>query len=388
MAGQMLGDRYQVERHLGKQTGRWTLLARDIHTQEPVVLKLLFLNEQMEWDDLKLFEREVEILKSLSHPCIPQYLGYFEHELPNTKALVLIQTYVEGRSLEQCLQQGRHFTEPEAKQLAKALLQILIYLHEQQPPIIHRDIKPSNILLANRQLHLVDFGSVKQATSGDTSAFTVVGTYGYMPPEQFSGRAMPASDLYSLGATLVALIAGDHPSSLPHRGSRIDFSQIAGLSPDFCDWLGWIMAPTLEQRAQTATEALQALMQGRQPATLTPTQPTEPPPDTKITLAKDNTRLEIMIPSGFGQVQLTIDRQQIALTTKRLGFQTGRALTAPRHAIQRLEYRQGSTPHLILWADQQPFELGTHSNLSRGELNWLAQELATWLNLPITRTQS
>lgn len=66
MAGQILGDRYEVERQIGKQTGRWTLLARDLTTQERVVIKLLFLDDALEWDDLKLFEREVEILKSSS----------------------------------------------------------------------------------------------------------------------------------------------------------------------------------------------------------------------------------------------------------------------------------------------------------------------------------
>ena len=129
MAGQILGDRYQVERQIGKQTGRWTLLARDLQTHELVVLKLLFIDEQLQWDDLKLFEREVEILKSLSHPSIPSYLGYFEHELPNAKALALIETYVEGKSLEQCLQQGRLFTEIETKFFIACLVQALEVTH-------------------------------------------------------------------------------------------------------------------------------------------------------------------------------------------------------------------------------------------------------------------
>lgn len=387
MAGQILGDRYEVERQIGKQTGRWTLLARDLTTQEQVVIKLLFLDDALEWDDLKLFEREVEILKSLSHPSIPRYLGFFEHQLPNDKALALIQTYVAGKSLEQCLQEQRLFTEAETKQLAKALLNILLYLHGQQQPIVHRDIKPSNILLANRQAYLVDFGSVKAlASSGDTSAFTVVGTYGYMPPEQFSGRAIPASDLYSLGATLTAMLAGTHPSSLPHKGMKLDFEKIAHLSPAYADWLAWLTDPNLEQRAHSAQEALAALEQGRgRPRAIVPiTKPT----DTKITLTKDATSLEILMPSLLGQAHLQIDQQQISLAHKRFGFQAGRPLTAPRKQISRLEYHKAGSAQsdaaLSLWAGTQEYALKSNPPLTAPELEWLAYELSTWLKLPLS----
>ncbi|HEY9617915.1 MAG TPA: serine/threonine-protein kinase [Microcoleaceae cyanobacterium] len=392
MAGQILGNRYQVERQIGKQTGRWTLLARDLTTQELVVLKLLFLDEQLEWDDLKLFEREVEILKSLSHPCIPRYLGYFEHELPNDKALVLIQTYVEGKSLEQCLQEGRRFNEAEAKQLAKALLGILSYLHGRQPPIVHRDIKPSNILLANRQLYLVDFGSVKTLTGSDSTAFTIVGTYGYMPPEQFSGRALPASDLYSLAATLIALIAGTHPSSLPHQGVKIDLSAFQ-LSPEFAEWLGWLTESSLERRAKTAQEALEALEQGRhnQQAAKDLTAIAKPE-DSKITLTKDANSLEVILPSRLGQTYLQIDAQQIVLSHKRLGFQTGRPQASPRQSISRLEIYQAANqlsgepanPQILLWAGGQKYELNSPAALTEAEVKWLAHELSTWLKLPIS----
>jgi serine/threonine protein kinase len=395
MSGQILGDRYEVERQIGKQTGRWTLLARDMQTQERVVIKLLFLDEHVEWDDLKLFEREVEILKSLNHPCIPRYLGYFEHDLLNDRALALIQTYVEGKSLEQCLQQGRIFTEAETRQIAKALLHILLYLQGRKPPIVHRDIKPSNILLANRQAYLVDFGSVKATKgTGDTTSFTMVGTYGYMPPEQFSGRALPASDLYSLGATLIALMTGTHPSSLPRKGAKLDFDKIANLSPDFADWLGWLTEPNLEQRAKSAQEALKALEEGRQRVAPFPP-PVQKPLESKISLVREMNSLEISIPSMLGQTQLQIDRQQISLSARRLGLPTGRSQTSPRHTIHKLEYRKGDNAQppqtenieslLILWAGLQKYELGNNPPLTKPELDWLAYELSTWLKLPLTQ---
>lgn len=393
MAGQILGDRYQVERQIGKQTGRWTLLARDLQTQEQVVLKLLFVDEQLEWDDLKLFEREVEILQTLFHPSIPRYLGYFEHDLPNARALVLIQTYVAGKSLEQCLQQGRIFSEAEAKQLAKALLGVLIYLHNRPTPIIHRDIKPSNILLANRQLHLVDFGSVKRISGNDTTAFTIVGTYGYMPPEQFSGRAIPASDLYGVGGTLLALVTGTHPSSLPRSGTRIDFSQITTITPQFADWLSWLYEPTLDQRVKTAQQALEALSQGRPAVSPDPAPaivPVRKPADTKITLTKDPTFLEVILPSRLGQTQLQIDQQHITLSNKRLGIPAGRPQVFPRKEITRLECHPATAsstaseePCLTLCAGPQKYELKGYPPLTPQEINWLAYELSTWLKVPV-----
>ncbi|WP_414586928.1 serine/threonine protein kinase [Scytonema sp. PCC 10023] len=265
MNGQVLGDRYEVQQQLGKKAGRQTLLARDLLTNEFVVVKLLCFSSDFEWDDLKLFEREAETLKKIAHPSIPRYLDYFEVTSSNIKGFALVQTYISAQTLEQYIKAGRTFTEAEVKQIAKALLKILIYLHEQKPPTIHRDIKPSNILLTNRsgnnvgQIYLVDFGSVQTVAAGEVGTITVVGTYGYMPPEQFGGRTVPASDLYSLGATLIYLVTGTQPADLPQKNFRIDFEQAAILSPALSEWLKWMSEPSLERRLGSAREALAAL---------------------------------------------------------------------------------------------------------------------------------
>lgn len=265
MAGQILGDRYQVERELGKQAGRWTLLAHDLHAKERVVVKLLCSDEDLRPDDLKLFDREVETLKSLSHPCIPKYLGYFQHRLPGGRALALVQTYVAGKSLADCLKRGRTFTEAEARQIAKSVLYILIYLQGRNPSIVHRDIKPSNILLGDRRVHLVDFGSVKTILNRQdgTSAFTLVNTHDFTPPEQYTGRSVTASDLYSLGLTIMTALTGLQPSQLPRKGSRFDLEAVVDVSPVFVDWLQWMTETTLERRLQSAIVALQALDAGQ-----------------------------------------------------------------------------------------------------------------------------
>ncbi|HEY9744092.1 MAG TPA: serine/threonine-protein kinase [Coleofasciculaceae cyanobacterium] len=301
-------SRYEVQQQLGKRAGRRTLLARDIITQELVVIKLLSFGNDFEWDDLKLFEREAETLKALSHPAIPRYLDYFEIDSPNLKGFALVQTYIEAKSLEEQLKAGRTFNEADIKQLAKALLEILIYLHGRQPPVIHRDIKPSNILLTNRsgnsvgQVYLVDFGSVQTLAAREGGTITVVGTYGYMPPEQFGGRAVPASDLHSLGATLIYLVTGLHPADLPQRDLRIQFEQVVNLSPALSNWLKWMIEPSLDRRLASAVEALPALEQPpqRQPNSIYSTV-VRKPAGSKIQLTKDADSLKIILPSkGFG----------------------------------------------------------------------------------------
>ncbi|MEG4573410.1 serine/threonine-protein kinase [Microcoleus sp. N3A4] len=270
LSGEILADRYQCDRRLGKQAGRQTLLARDLKTQQQVVVKLLSFSSDFNWEDLKLFEREVETLKSLSHVAIPRYLDSFEIDTPNRKGFALVQSYIEAKSLQEYLSDGRTFSESEVKQLATALLDILAYLHQRQPPVIHRDIKPSNILLKNRsgnsvgEVYLVDFGAVQTLATQQGKTVTVVGTYGYMPPEQFGGRAVPASDLYGLGATLIALITKQHPADLPQKDLQLEFEQITQLSPAFTNWLKWMTHPSLERRPASVQMAKEVLEKPQQ----------------------------------------------------------------------------------------------------------------------------
>jgi len=258
---QVLYERYQIQSLLGRKTGRRTFLARDLQTQSTVVIKLLLFGPDFTWDDLKLFQREAEILSQLDHAALPQYLDSFEVDTELGKGFALVQSYIEARSLQDWIQSGRHFNETELKVIAESLLGILDYLHRQQPPVIHRDIKPSNILLGDRsgnspgQVYLIDFGSVQIVSHGGT--VTVVGTYGYMPPEQFGGRSSPASDLYALGATLIYLATGQHPADLPQQDLRIEFEQFTTLNQSLIRWIQWLTEPSLSNRLTSASEALQ-----------------------------------------------------------------------------------------------------------------------------------
>ncbi|MEH2170335.1 MAG: serine/threonine-protein kinase [Nostoc sp.] len=311
MIGEILGDRYEVQQLLGKKAGRRTLVARDLNTQELVVIKLLSFGSDFEWDSLKLFEREAETLKSLLHPLIPRYLDYFEVNSTTIKGFALVQSYIPAKTLEQYCQSGRTFTEAEVKEIAKALLEILIYLHGLYPPVIHRDIKPSNILLGERsgnsvgQVYLVDFGSVQTVLATEGGTRTVVGSYGYMSQEQFGGRTVPASDLYSLGATLIYLVTGTHPADLPQKDFRIQFEEVANVSPALTRWLKSMVEPSLERRLSSADQAMSttgsayAALEKPQPTNL-PTLVVGKPDGSKIQLTKNWDSLEIIIPpAGF-----------------------------------------------------------------------------------------
>ncbi|AFY31314.1 serine/threonine-protein kinase [Calothrix sp. PCC 7507] len=334
MMAEILDNRYEVQRQLLKKAGQRTLLARDLQTQELVVIKLLFFSSDFEWDSLKLFEREAETLKSLSHPCIPRYLDYFEVSSSTIKGFALVQSYIPAQTLEQYLQNGRTFTEAEVKEIAKALLEILAYLHGLHPPVIHRDLKPSNILLGDRsgnsigQVYLIDFGAVQTVLATEGATRTVVGTYGYMPPEQFGGRTAPASDIYSLGATLIYLLTGIHPADLPQKDFRIQFEDAANLSPSLSNWLRRIIEPSLERRLSSAGDAIKALDESPQLQNTTALTIGKPA-DSKIQLSKNIDALEIIVPAaGFELWMVFLGLMAIAWNSFVLFWTTG-ALSAP-----------------------------------------------------------
>jgi hypothetical protein len=315
---EILNDRYQIQQQLGKKAGRQTFLALDLQTQTQVVVKILSFGTDFEWDDLKLFEREAATLRSLDHPAIPKYLDDFEL---GDRGFALVQTYIDAPSLEQHLKTGRTFSQDEVTQLAKSLLGILAYLHDRQPPVVHRDLKPSNILLTNRsgnspgQIYLVDFGSVQTLAAREGGTMTIVGTYGYMPPEQFGGRATPASDLYSLGATLIYLVSGKNPADLPQEDLRLEFEEfVPQLSSKFVAWLKQLTEPSLKQRFTSVSAALQALENPRSQNTI-PVIQRQKPAHSRIQLERDEKKFEVILPpigakaiaNPFAMIVMTFD---------------------------------------------------------------------------------
>ena len=264
-AQQVLQGRYQLQEQLGQNAGRQTWSAEDLETKtrQKVIVKLLPFSPQMQWEELKLFEREAQVLKHLKHPKIPQYRDYFsieEREISGLSWFALVQDYIPGSSLRQMLDAGKRFTEDEAKKIATQVLKILIYLHELSPPVLHRDIKPSNLIMSkDGQVYLVDFGAVQDRAKAEGVTFTVVGTSGYSPPEQLWGKAVPVSDLYALGATLIHLLTGTAPADLPQHQMRLEFRDKVNINPGFANWIEQLTEPASEKRFVSAKEALREL---------------------------------------------------------------------------------------------------------------------------------
>lgn len=266
-AEQVLQERYRLQQKLGQNAGRQTWLAEDISLSppEPAIVKLLAFGGEVQWDDLKLFEREAQVLKQLEHPRIPQYRDYF-HIDDRTLWFGLVQEYIPGSCLKTLLNQAKRFSEREIRKIGEDVLEILIYLHELNPPVLHRDIKPSNLILGeDSRVYLVDFGAVQDKAAAEGATFTVVGTYGYAPVEQFGGRTVPASDLYALGATLIHLLTGISPADLPQENMQMQFADRVNVNPSLVSWLQQLTEPALERRYPSAREALKALKYGSKP---------------------------------------------------------------------------------------------------------------------------
>jgi serine/threonine protein kinase len=444
-AGQVLHNRYQLEQKLGQNAGRQTWLAADLHAtpSESVIVKLLAFGGEVQWDDLKLFEREAQVLKQLNHPRIPKYRDYFSID-ERSLWFGLVQQHIPGTSLKQLLAQKQKLTEPQVRQIAVQLLNILIHLHELSPPVLHRDIKPSNIILDNeKQVYLVDFGGVQDQAVKEGATFTVVGTYGYAPMEQFGGRTVPASDLYALGATLIHLLTGTAPADLPSRDLHIQFRDRVAVSPSFVSWIEQLTEPALERRLSNARQALEALESGFSPQNQSSSALTalasggkiRPPMGTRIRVHKSLERLQILIPersknprngiwqaggwlvflllvilrlmfqigapfgvalgfclavaflglAGFGfyyhSTQVEFDRKtnHFVIEQRLLNRITARYEGAVSHIFYICCHSSSKDSSKVLITGMQPYSFG--QGLSELECAWLAQEIQTWLNL-------
>ncbi len=221
---ELLGQgRYAVVGVLGEGSQGQTLEAVDKRDGRLVAIKRFRIKGASSWKDVELAEREARVLSNLAHPLLPRYIEHFEEN----GALCLVMEKVEGTTLR-ALSQAGGLDQQGVIGLLNDMADILDYLHSRSPPIIHRDIKPTNIVRrSDGSFSLVDFGSVRDCLKPDGGS-TVVGTFGYMAPEQFQGRALPVSDVYGVGATALAMLAGSDPDRLPHQGLSLDVTRALG----------------------------------------------------------------------------------------------------------------------------------------------------------------
>lgn len=261
LEGTRIIERYTLLSELGRGGQAATFVALDEETSERVVVKQLHMAHLDNWKAIELFEREGEILSQLEHRDIPTYLGAHHEQTEDGERFLLIQEYVEGDTLAQLLDKGHRFTEEDVEQMLHAMLDILTYLQSLNPPVIHRDLKPSNIIRrADGTWALIDFGAIQAVlTSASMIGSTIVGTSGYMAPEQFMGRSVPATDLYALGATAIHALSHTHPSELPLVRMRLDYHPRVNISLQLRDFIDALIAPNIEDRIATAKDAKAAL---------------------------------------------------------------------------------------------------------------------------------
>ncbi|MBN1798787.1 MAG: ankyrin repeat domain-containing protein [Spirochaetales bacterium] len=239
-----------------------TYLARDNKTQKNVVVKVLNFSEASNWEMLELFHNECNVLKTLDHPFIPDYVEHLKITEKNQETYILVQEYIEGKNLRDMIKEGRVFTERECINILKSMLGILSYIHNLKPALVHRDINPKNIIMDNQgRVFLVDFGTaglmVKDALMAEN---TFAGTIGYIPPEQMYGKALPASDIFALGLTIIYLLTGTEPSSLPIQNLKLNYRKFMDRDNEsLYSLLDAMIEPDPDKRVGDADELLSIL---------------------------------------------------------------------------------------------------------------------------------
>jgi hypothetical protein len=251
--------RYAVVGVLGEGGQAQTLSAVDKLHGRPVAIKRFVVRGAPSWKDVELAEREARVLSGLCHAHLPAYFEHFEEN----GELYLVMERVEGESLRDLRRRGGRLSRAELMRLLSELGALLDYLHGHAPPIVHRDIKPANIVRrSDGRFMLVDFGSVRDRLRPEGGS-TVVGTFGYMAPEQFQGRAMPQTDVFALGATVLALATGEEPENLPHQGLRLDVQRALPGDPELARLLAQLLEPDPDRRPSRVLPLLGAFSASR-----------------------------------------------------------------------------------------------------------------------------
>jgi serine/threonine-protein kinase len=204
-----LGDRYQVDREIGRGGAARVFSARDPDGQV-VALKILHPELQVS-TTADRFLREIRLAAQLDHPNIARLLDSGERDW----LVYYVMPYVEGPTLRQVLDRNRQLSLADGLRVADDLLAALDQAHTRG--VVHRVVKPENILISRQGAILVDFGIARaiDASAADrlTRSGIAVGTSQYMSPEQINALQAPdhRGDIYSVGCVLFESLAGRPP---------------------------------------------------------------------------------------------------------------------------------------------------------------------------------
>jgi eukaryotic-like serine/threonine-protein kinase len=217
----VLNSRYEIVRRIGGGGMGAVYLAKDRNLGDaPRAVKEMVethLDETQHEKAIGDFKRESLLLTSLEHPSIPTIYDYFYDTILNR--FYLVMKYISGGDLASRLRSstGGRLDEKTVTDWGMQVADVLDYLHTRPKPIIYRDLKPANLMIDGNsgRVMLIDFGIARWVAKQETKGVTAVGTMGYAPPELFSGRVEPRSDIYSLGATMFHLLTGSDPQDNP-----------------------------------------------------------------------------------------------------------------------------------------------------------------------------
>ncbi|MFM7887708.1 MAG: protein kinase domain-containing protein [Pseudanabaena sp.] len=268
MLGKTLTGRYTIIKQLGGGGFSQTFIAEDGYLPDRpqcVIKQLKPASSQAEVLEIsrKLFDKEAKVLYRLGkHECIPSLLAHFEED----EEFFLAQELIEGEVLTKEIKKGICLGEQYTINFLTDILLTLDFVHRQQ--VIHRDIKPSNLIrrTSDRKIVLIDFGAVKEVSTqpisqlGHTSSL-VIGSPGYMPNEQYSGKTMFASDIYAIGIIAVQTLTGLLPNQIPEDPTTSEFRwrDHAKVTPTLADIIDKMVRFDFRQRYQSANEVLVAL---------------------------------------------------------------------------------------------------------------------------------
>jgi len=253
-AGVMLVGRYLIVKRVGGGGMGNVYMARDKRLADALraVKEMIemFSDDNHRRKAVEDFERESQLLASLEHPSIPTIYDYFVSE----GRYYLVMKFIGGVDLASRLKMsptGR-LEERTVAEWAVQACDVLSYIHCQQPPIIYRDLKPANLMIDDKtnRIMLVDFG-IARFVSPTQKGVTAIGTMGYAPPELFSGKVEPRSDIYSLGATMFHLLTGADPQDNPLL--IFDFSKNPRprqINPNITPGMDAIIARTVEHKPE------------------------------------------------------------------------------------------------------------------------------------------